>query len=73
MSEPGSPSASRSSTPHIQSEDDDDSDETDNDDEVRRINSSSNNSERSFNMSEKSTQKSVEAVLKELSLKSNDS
>lgn len=72
VSEPGSPSASRSSTPHLFSDDDDDDTETDDDgdSEIRRINSSSNNSEKSFG--EKNTGKSVEQTLRDLQIKSSN-
>ncbi len=72
VSEPGSPSASRSSTPHLFSDDDDDDTETDDDgdSEIRRINSSSNNSEKSFGG--KNTGKSVEQTLRDLQIKSSN-
>jgi hypothetical protein len=64
VSEPPSPSASRSSTPHHFSDNEDSTDE-DEDEELRRINSTTN-SERSFSTIERP--KSVEAMLKNLNV-----
>lgn len=67
VSEPPSPSASRSSTPHHFSDNEDESDDTD-EEEIKNINSTAI-SERSFNVFERP--KSTENLLRNLSINKN--
>jgi hypothetical protein len=69
VSEPPSPSASRSSTPHHFSEADDSESDSDEDEELKRINSTGN-SEKSFNQFIERA-KSTENVFKNLDIKTD--